>query len=434
MNDARPIIARLREGRGLDAADAHAIAAGLTDGSLTDAQAGALAMAVLLRGVGPEGRVALTRAMRDSGRVLDWDLPGPVVDKHSTGGIGDCVSLVLAPALAACGAYVPMISGRGLGHTGGTLDKLAAIPGYRTDVDEAEFRRIVAGAGCAIVSASADLAPADRRLYRLRDESGTVESLDLIVASILSKKLAAGVGALVLDVKTGSGAFAATLDQAQALGAALVEVANGAGCPTSAAITAMDQPLAPAAGNAVEVMAAIDTLKGAPGRLRDLTLALGAECLRLAGQGGGDAAIRALTGALDSGAAAERFGRMVAACGGPPDLVERPGAHLPNAPIRLPVVVKGVFRSCDARALGEVVVALGGGRTRAGDAIDPGVGLTEIATLGQTVGPDHPLCVIHAASAAEAEQTRTAILAACEVGTGADSLDPLPLIVEWQRP
>ena len=207
MFDPRPIIAAVRDGRGLDAAGAARIARGLADGSVSDAQAGAFAMAVLTRGLGPEGRAALTRAMRDSGRVLAWDLPGPAVDKHSTGGIGDVTSLIVAPLVAACGAYVPMISGRGLGHTGGTLDKLEAIPGFRTDLDEAAFRRVVADVGCAIVAASADLAPADRRLYAIRDEAAAVETIDLITPSILSKKLAAGLDGLVLDVKSGSGAF-----------------------------------------------------------------------------------------------------------------------------------------------------------------------------------------------------------------------------------
>ena len=237
--DARAIIARLRDGGQPSAEELGWFARGLADGSVSDAQAGAFAMAVLLKGLGEAGRVALTKAMRDSGRVLDWDLNGPVVDKHSTGGIGDCVSLLLAPALAACGAYVPMISGRGLGHTGGTLDKLESIPGFRTGLSEEQLRRQIGEVRCAIVAASAEIAPADRRLYAIRDVTATVESVDLITASILSKKLSAGLEALVLDVKCGSGAFMDTLEKAEALAQALVSTAQGAGCMTRALITDM---------------------------------------------------------------------------------------------------------------------------------------------------------------------------------------------------
>lgn len=332
MTDPRPVIAALRDGRGLDGPGAALIAQGLADGSISDAQAGAFAMAVLVKGIGTPGRVALTRAMRDSGHVLHWDLPGPVVDKHSTGGIGDAVSLVLAPLLAAKGMFVPMISGRGLGHTGGTLDKLEAIPGYRCDQSEDDFRRITRTVGCAIVAASGDFAPADRRLYAIRDESATVESIDLITASILSKKLAAGLQALVLDVKAGSGAFLRKAESSQRLAQALVETANGAGCRTSALITDMDQPLARSAGNALEVAESIRVLRGEPGALRDLTLALASEVLRLVGQGDDN-----LADLLDSGAAAEVFGRMIAAQGGPADLLDRPDAHLAPAPVIRPI-------------------------------------------------------------------------------------------------
>ncbi|WP_313349659.1 thymidine phosphorylase, partial [Paracoccus sp. (in: a-proteobacteria)] len=290
--DPRPVIAAVRDGRGLDAAGAALIARGLADGSVSDAQAGAFAMAVLTRGLDEAGRVALTRAMRDSGQVLAWDLPGPVVDKHSTGGIGDTVSLILAPVVACCGAHVPMISGRGLGHTGGTLDKLEAIPGFRTALPEDEFRRVVATVGCAIVAAGRDLAPADARLYAIRDESATVGSIDLITASILSKKLAVGLDALVLDVKQGSGAFLRNPEAALTLAHALVDTANGAGCRTRAYITDMDQPLARAAGNALELREAIAVLTGGQGALRDLSLALSSACLSLGGASGD--ALRAL--------------------------------------------------------------------------------------------------------------------------------------------
>ena len=285
MSDARAIIAAIRDGHSPGADDMRWFAAGLASGAVTDAQAGAFAMAVLLNGLTEGARVALTLAMRDSGRVLTWDLPGPVVDKHSTGGIGDCTSLLLAPALAVCGVFVPMVSGRGLGHTGGTLDKLEAIPGFRTGLAEDQLRRQIAQVRCAIVAATAEIAPADRRLYAIRDVTSTVESIDLITASILSKKLAAGLGALVLDVKVGSGAFMHDMDRARALAQSLVATANGAGCKTSALITDMDQPLARSAGNALEVIEVMETLTGTSVNtaLWDITMALGGEALALGG-------------------------------------------------------------------------------------------------------------------------------------------------------
>lgn len=424
--DPRPAIARVRDGCGLDAADAAAIATGLADGTVSDAQAGAFAMAVLTRGIGADGRVALTRAMRDSGRVMRWDLPGPVVDKHSTGGIGDTVSLILAPLLAACGAYVPMISGRGLGHTGGTLDKLESIPGFRTDADEAGLRRLVADSGCAIVAASGYLAPADRRLYAIRDEAAAVESVDLITASILSKKLAAGLDGLVLDVKSGSGAFLKTSSAADELARALVDTSKGAGCPAVALITDMDQPLARSAGNALEVAEAISVLRGTTGALRDLTLALAAECLRVVRMADAQALERC-TRALDSGDAAERFARMVAGQGGPTDLVDAPVRHLARAPVVRPVPARaGLVARIDTATLGHAVVALGGGRVRAKAAIDPAVGLSELARLAEPVGPDRPLALVHAATEADAERAIHALQQAYAIADGAD--DPGPLV------
>lgn len=413
MTDPRSVIAALRDGRGLDGSGAALIAQGLADGSVTDAQAGAFAMAVLTRGTGEKGRVALTRAMRDSGHVMNWELPGPVVDKHSTGGIGDTVSLILAPLLAASGVFVPMISGRGLGHTGGTLDKLESIPGYLCDQSEEQFRRIVANCGCAIVAATTDFAPADRRLYAIRDETGTVESIDLITASILSKKLAAGLDVLVLDVKAGSGAFMPGPEASEQLARALVQAANGAGCRTSALITDMDQPLARSAGNALEVAEAIRVLRGEKGALRDLSLALSAECLRLSGQ---DA--NRLEQILDSGAAAEVFGRMIAAQGGPADLLDRSDAYLTAAPVIRPVMAgAGAVSAIDVTALGHAVVALGGGRVRAGERIDHRVGLSALAKLGETVGPDVPVAMVHAADDTAADIAITAVQAAYRLGS-----------------
>ena len=429
--DARAIIAQVRRGQPPDAADLAAFAKGLASGAVTDAQAGAFAMAACLRGLGDAGRVALTTAMRDSGDVLTWDMAGPVIDKHSTGGVGDCVSLILAPMLAACGAYVPMISGRGLGHTGGTLDKLEAIPGVDTDVSEARLRAIVADVGCAIVGATARIAPADRKLYAVRDVTATVESVDLITASILSKKLAAGLGALVLDVKVGSGAFMKTQGDARTLARALVDTAKGAGCPTVALLTDMNQPLAPALGNATEVAVCMEVLSGHPEvapRLVALAVALGCDLLRLAGWPT-DKARDALERSLADGAALDRFARMIAALGGPPDMDKDWRTHLPQAPIILDVTAPaaGHVAAIDGEALGLAVVALGGGRQREGDTIRPAVGLTGLRDLGTQVVPGDLLAQIHAQTMPDAVAARAAVLAAITLG---DAPAATPLIID----
>ncbi len=430
--DARAIIAKIRDGGTPTAEQLRWFAAGLASGGVTDAQAGAFAMAVLLKGLGEEGRVALTVGMRDSGHVLEWDMPGPVLDKHSTGGIGDCVSLLLAPALAACGAYVPMISGRGLGHTGGTLDKLEAIPGFRSAMSEDGLRAQLRDIRCAIVSASAEIAPADKRLYAIRDVTGTVESVDLITASILSKKLAAGLEALVLDVKCGSGAFMKTLEDAEALARALVSTAQGAGCMTTALITDMTQPLATAAGNALEVIEVMETLTGTSvnAALWDLTAALGGEALALGGLAADpeDGAGR-IVQALESGAAAEWFGRMIAAQGGPADFVDRWPDRLPAAPVtrEVPSLGAGFVVAIDGEALGLAVVALGGGRQREGDKINPSVGLSELAGIGEDIGAGDPLCLVQAATEAQAEAAVAAVQRAYRVGPAAPEDPPLVL-------
>ena len=426
--DARAIIAAVRDGTAPTAAELDWFARGLASGAVSDAQAGAFAMAVWLKGLGEAGRVALTRAMRDSGQVLAWDLPGPVLDKHSTGGVGDCVSLLLAPALAACGAYVPMISGRGLGHTGGTLDKLEAIPGFRCGLSQDQLRAQLADVRCAIVSASAEIAPADRRLYAIRDVTSTVESIDLITASILAKKLAAGLEALVLDVKVGSGAFMKTMAQAEALARALVAAAQGAGCMTTALITDMSQPLATAAGNALEVIEVMETLTGTSvnAALWDLTAALGGEALALGGLAADaeDGAGR-IEQALESGAAAEVFGRMVAAQGGPADFVERWPDRLPAAPVQreVPSLGDGFVTAIDGFALGQAVVHLGGGRLREGDRVNPSVGLSDLAGIGEEVSRDLPLAMVHAATEAEAMAAVRAVQAAYALGEAAPA-DP----------
>jgi thymidine phosphorylase len=427
------IIRRKRDGGELSAEEISDLIAGLTDGRVSEGQAAAFAMAVFFRGMSMAERVALTRAMTQSGEVLDWsDLPGPVLDKHSTGGIGDNVSLMLAPAVAACGGFVPMISGRGLGHTGGTLDKLDAIPGYVSKPDNALFRKVVGEVGCAVIGQTAALAPADMRLYAIRDVTATVESIPLITASILSKKLAAGLDGLVMDVKTGSGAFMPTLELSAELAESLAEVANGAGLPTTALITAMDQPLASAAGNAVEVRNAIDYLTGAhlDPRLHEVVVALGGEMLLLGGLAesieDGWAQIDA---AVQSGQAAERFGRMVAALGGPEDLVENPDAHLPRATVvrDVPAPRAGFVTGCDARAIGLAVVGLGGGRTRPDGVIDPAVGFTRLAALGAPVGTEAPLGVVHAATEEAAAAAACALQRAYAVGDEAPAEQPVVL-------
>jgi len=427
--DARRIITRLRDRQTLGRDALDWFTQGLADGAVSDAQAGAFAMAVLLNGMGDAGRVALTLAMRDSGAVLRWDLDRPVLDKHSTGGVGDCTSLILAPALVACGAYVPMISGRGLGHTGGTLDKLEAIPGLRTDLDEGRLRAVVAQAGCAIVSASAKIAPADRRLYAIRDVTGTVESLDLITASILSKKLAAGLQGLVLDVKTGSGAFMTTRDQAQALARALVDTANAAGCPTTALITDMNQPLAPDLGNALEVAAAMRVLTGqAGGRLMDVTAALGGAVLAGAGLAADvKAGAQAIRDSIRDGRAAEAFARMVAAQGGPVRFVEDWVRFLPEAPVILEVraTQSGYVAAIDGQALGLCVVGLGGGRHVETDRVDPAVGLSDMVALGAQVSAGQPLARIHAARPEAAQRALRKAWAAITIAETAPDLPPL---------
>lgn len=424
------VIRRKRDGKALSEADIQRFVAGITDFSVSEGQAAAFAMAVLLKGMTVEERIALATAMRDSGRVLSWNLPGPVVDKHSTGGIGDLVSLPLAPLLAACGCYVPMISGRGLGHTGGTLDKLDSIPGYDSQPSMAKLNEVVASVGCAIIGQTKDLAPADKRLYAIRDVTATVESIDLIVASILSKKLAAGLDVLLIDVKVGNGAFMAEADDAAALAESIVAVANGAGVRTRALITDMSQPLARSAGNALEVEEAIALLQGEvrSQRLWDVTLALAEQTLLCAGlASSAELAREQVLTAWKSGAALQRFTAMVTALGGPADLVERPDNYLPAAPVVLPVYAPqdGVVQSIDTRAIGLAVVALGGGRCAPHDTIDPAVGLSQLTFPGEAVGANRPLALVHARDLAQAEQAAAAVQAAYVIADDAAGAAPL---------
>ncbi len=434
------LIRRKRDGGELTAAEVSELVAGIADGSVTDAQVGALAMAIFLRGMSAAERVALTGAMTRSGDVLEWGdagLAGPVLDKHSTGGVGDKVSLLLAPIVAACGAAVPMISGRGLGHTGGTLDKLEAIPGYDVAPSSDRLRAAVARVGCAIVGQTARLAPADRRLYAIRDATGTVESIPLIVGSILSKKLAAGLDALVMDVKVGSGAFLPDVQSARELAGAIVDVARGNGLPTAALLTDMNQVLGRTAGNAVEVRESIDHLTGAlrDERLTEVTLALSAELLVLGGVFRDLATARdAAERALDGGEAAARFSAMAAELGGPSDLLEAPDRHLRAASVVRDVepAQSGTVAAVDVRAVGIAVVGLGGGRARESDPVDHSVGFTDVAAPGERVGPgERPLAVVHARDEASAEQAADALRAAFSLGDGPEQ--SVPIVMEVLR-
>ena len=435
---AQEIIRTKRDGRRLNDPQIQHFVQGLVDGSWSDGQVAAMAMAVFLRGMDPDECVTLTRAMTHSGRVMAWPhMPGPVLDKHSSGGVGDKISLMLAPMVAACGGFVPMISGRGLGHTGGTCDKLDAIPGYCTAPDAQWFDRVVRNVGCAIVGQTAGLVPADRRLYAIRDVTATVESVPLITASILSKKLAAGLDGLVMDVKCGNGAFSDSRDRADDLARSIVSVAGHAGLKTTALITDMNQVLGHTVGNALEVTEAIRYLCGETGgttgdgareaRQHAITLALGAELLVLGRLACNTAAARTrLQAVLDSGAAAEYFARMVAALGGPVDLLQRPEQYLVAAPVVLPVPAQraGVLSSMQTRDIGLAVMALGGGRAHADDAIDPRVGLSHMQSLGTHFAVGEPLAFVHAADMASAERAIAQLQAACTISDDYDGGHP----------
>lgn len=406
------VIRQKRDGRVLDSAQLKDFVRGVMADEVGDAQIAALCMAILWRGMNLSERTALTCALRDSGDQLAWSalsLNGPVLDKHSTGGVGDKVSLILAPWLAAVGAYVPMISGRGLGHTGGTLDKLSAIPGYSVVPGSTLFKRVVSEVGCAIIGQTARLAPADARFYAVRDVTATVESIDLITASILSKKLAAGLEGLVLDIKVGNGAFFNDLSSAQALAESLVRVANAAGTPTRACLTDMNQVLGSSVGNALEVYESIAFLKGDT-RCERLYSVCEALCLEMmaAGHIGENETERRqqLTQALDSGAAAEKFAKMVEALGGPSSLLDKPQQCLKLAPVSVdvPSPQAGYLSALSTRDIGVAVIELGGGRRRAEDAIDTGVGFADVRPLGSWVEKGEPLATVWASDEDHAAQ------------------------------
>ena len=421
---AQEIIRRKRDGASLTSAELNFIAGGLADGAVSEGQAAAFAMAVFFQGMDTDETAAWTHAMRDSGDTMHWAADrfgGPMLDKHSTGGVGDKVSLVLAPMLAACGAVVPMISGRGLGHTGGTLDKLESIPGFNTRFDQEGFETVLLQSGCAIVGANESLAPADRRLYAVRDVTATVESIPLITASILSKKMAAGLDALILDVKTGSGAFASSLDMAQELATSLVRVGNASGLPTRALITDMNQVLGATAGNSVEVMESIDYLvegKGDP-RFDQVVMALGSELLVLGGLSSDHAEAEArLRQALTSGDAAERFEKMAAAQGAPADLLQHYKTQLPRAMVVQPIKSgsNGTVRSIDVRRIGMAVVAMGGGRRVATDPVDPTVGFSEVVGIGVSIETGDVLAVVHGRDDDQIAHASAEFLGAIEIG------------------
>ena len=431
------IIRRKRDGHELSADDIAFIVRGIHDGSLSEGQVASFAMTVFFRGMTTPERVALTLGLARSGVVLDWndlDLPGPVLDKHSSGGVGDKVSLMLAPIVAACGGFVPMISGRGLGHTGGTLDKLASISGYDVQPDIATFRKVVREVGCAVIGQTDDLAPADRRLYATRDVTGSVESISLLVSSILSKKIAEGLDGLVMDVKCGSGAFCDTEEMARDLARSLVAVANQAGLPTVALITDMDRVLGRDVGNALEVAETVAYLLGSgtrEPRLHEVTMALAGEMLVLGKLAPDTATGRAKAEAvLADGRAAETFGRMVDALGGPSDFLERPGRYLSHAPVVRPCTAErtGHVVGMNARDVGIAVVALGGGRTHADDAIDPAVGLTDVIDVGTPVLAGTPLCIVHAATDAAADQAIAEVRRAIRIGD--EPPPPKPVLME----
>jgi len=414
------VIEAKRDGESLDPALLGAFLEAYLRGEIPDYQMAAFLMAAYLQGLDDAETEVFVRCMLESGSTLDLSaLPGPKVDKHSTGGVGDKVSLALAPLVAALDVFVPMISGRGLGHTGGTLDKLEAIPGFQTDLSLARFRQVVRDVGCAMIGQTTEIAPLDRRLYALRDVTGTVSSIPLISASIMSKKLAEDLDGLLLDVKVGSGAFLPAEEDARALAEKMVSIGRGRGLGTVALLTAMDRPLGRAVGVGLETAEAIECLRGGgPDDLRELVLVEAAEMLRLGRPevGETEARVRAEE-ALGSGAALERFARLVEAQGGDPRVCEAP-EMLWTAPERREVLAQrgGVVLEVAPRPLGEGVIALGGGRTMMHQPVDPGVGFVLAVAPGDRVRPGEPIGVVHARDSADAELGARVLASAVRVG------------------
>ncbi len=428
---AYELIKAKRDGRTLAAQDIRTFIDAYTKGDVTDYQMSAMCMAVFFRGLDAVELGAWTRAMLESGEVLDLsETPGLKVDKHSTGGVGDKVSLSLAPLAAACGVPVPMISGRGLGHTGGTLDKLESIPGFDVNLSVADYRRLVRDVGCCLIGQTATLAPADKKLYALRDVTATVDCIPLIASSIMSKKLAEGIDALVLDVKVGSGAFMKTLDDARVLAKTMVGIGAEMGKRVVALLTNMDQPLGQTIGNSLEVIEAVEMLRGrAPADYTEVTLALTAEMLVLGGRAPDVAAARALLlEAMRSGAAEKKLCEIVAAQGGDPAAISDLG-RLPRARHTAPVGAPtgGVVTAINSEAIGLAAVALGAGRAKASDAVDPAVGFVLHKKVGDEVREGEPLLTVHYNDEARLADVSRRVVAAYTLGATAPSVGPLVL-------
>ena len=430
------VIQKKRDGGELTTEEISFFVKGLADSSIPSEQVAALAMAVIFNSMTFQEAATLTTEMASSGTVLDWgaeDLDGPVIDKHSTGGVGDKVSFLLAPIAAACGCFVPMISGRGLGHTGGTLDKIESIPGYQATPDFDLFKKVVKATGCAIIGQTADLAPADRRFYAIRDVTATVESVPLITASILSKKIAAGLEGLVMDVKVGSGAFMTSIERAEKLARSIIGTAATAGLKTHALITDMNEVLGQTAGNANEIVESVEFLKNEnrEARLNEVVVSLCTEMLLVTGleEDNGAAGAKVET-AITSGAAAEVFSKMVAALGGPADFLEKYMEYLPKAAVHKSIHPEdvGFLAEVDAHAIGNAIIELGGGRQQVGEELDLAVGISDIAQIGEMVGTDRPLGVVHAAKEEDAELAAGLVRDACTIS--ADRPDERLIIYE----
>jgi pyrimidine-nucleoside phosphorylase len=425
------VIRHKRDGGTLDRGQIDFFVNGVTSASIPDYQASALLMAIVIRGMSPDETAALTDAMIRSGIRVDYPgLDGIPVDKHSTGGVGDKTSLILAPLAAACGAYVPMMSGRGLGHTGGTLDKLESIPGFRTALSLAELRAALAAVGCAMIGQTSEIAPADRKLYALRDVTGTIESIPLICASIMSKKIAEGIGGLVLDVKTGAGAFMKTPEASRQLAQSLVAIGVASGVRTEALITAMDAPLGRMIGNSLEVIESLETLKGrGPADLEALSVTLAARMLITAGiEHDDDAAEARIRAALQSGAALEMFRRVIEQQGGDPAVVDD-YSRLPSAPDRhsVPAPRTGYVAGLHAEQVGRAAVALGAGRATLDDVVDPGVGIEVLCAPGTQVRAGEPILTVHHRSGRGLAEALPLLTAAVQVSDAPPSLRPIIL-------
>ena len=433
----KELILKKRLGKELTKYEINWFISNLTSNHLSEGQIASLAMAICLKGMTFEERVQLTLAMKNSGKTLSWDLPGPIIDKHSTGGVGDTVSLILAPVLAACGAYVPMISGRGLGHTGGTLDKFDSIPGYNTSPNEELLRRVVSKVGCAIIGQTNELAPADKRLYAIRDVTGTVESIDLITASILSKKLAAGLEGLVIDVKCGNGAFMQDFNEASTLAKSLVTVANEGGCKTTALVTDMNQPLSQSIGNSLEVLAAIDILKGSSKdyRLLEVTKSLGVSVLCSSNICKNKMEAQSLiSSVLSSGKAAEKFSQMISELGGANDFFEKPKNYLTPSNIKKNICCKksGYVKKINTKNLGNILILLGGGRQKVEDDIDFSVGMKLLIELDTYVEKNQPICTLYARDEVSFHIAEKEIIESFEIDESKENFNKKMIIEQFE--